>query len=568
MADAEARRGSAPASFAGSWRAPRAGWPRSCRPCARGRECARVEPVQVGQRADHAAVDQLFDQLVAQALDVHRPPAGEVQDRLLALRGTEQAAAAAVVDAALFAHHARCRRPGTGAACGSSARRPSRRRSRPGRRLPESRRRRGARSPCRRCARPCGAVSNTLCSVALLTVVPPTNTGSSLATGVSLPVRPTWMSMPFTRGRCSCAGYLCATAQRGSRETKPSCSLQRAAVDLVDHAVDVERQRVALARRCAGESRPARRHPAPRARSCADRQAHRSQRVEQRAVRGRHAPSRAPRPGRRRRSSAAAGRRCAGSSWRTAPAAALRGLTKVFSPLPRAARCVRAPRSRRGACRPRRAPRAPAPRSRSGAGGSGTDGADVLRHVLAGLAVAARRRLHQHAALVAQVDRQAVELELAGVLDRRRVRRRARARGARGRRRLRRRRPWCRSRCGSTASAPHGAPARNRPARGRSRVGSASRRVQQFGMRGLERLQLLEQLVVLGVGDLRRVEHVVAMGVMVQLRAQLSRTPGRVDRSPLRRHADLPGPVPLRALLEQRRATAVPAAMSCDSRAR
>ena len=35
------------------------------------------------------------------------------------------------------------------------------------------------------------SISSWLCSVALLTVVPPTNTGASLATGVSLPVRPT-----------------------------------------------------------------------------------------------------------------------------------------------------------------------------------------------------------------------------------------------------------------------------------------------------------------------------------------------------------------------------------------
>jgi hypothetical protein len=33
--------------------------------------------------------------------------------------------------------------------------------------------------------------SSSLCSVALVTVTPPTNTGASRATGVSLPVRPT-----------------------------------------------------------------------------------------------------------------------------------------------------------------------------------------------------------------------------------------------------------------------------------------------------------------------------------------------------------------------------------------
>jgi len=58
-------------------------------------------------------------------------------------------------------------------------------------------------------------------------------------------------------------------------------------------------------------------------------------------------------------------------------------------------------------------------------GGSGKlewnllDGADVLRHVFADLAVAARGRLHQHAVLVAQAHGQAVELELGHVFDRR-----------------------------------------------------------------------------------------------------------------------------------------------------
>ncbi|CSI91377.1 Uncharacterised protein [Vibrio cholerae] len=35
------------------------------------------------------------------------------------------------------------------------------------------------------------SISSALCNVALLTVTPPTNTGSNLATGVIAPVRPT-----------------------------------------------------------------------------------------------------------------------------------------------------------------------------------------------------------------------------------------------------------------------------------------------------------------------------------------------------------------------------------------
>ena len=49
----------------------------------------------------------------------------------------------------------------------------------------------------------------------------------------------------------------------------------------------------------------------------------------------------------------------------------------------------------------------------------------------------------------------------------------------------------------------------------RRRVGGAQRRV-----RGLQGLQFLEQAVVLGVGQLRRVEHVVAVSVVLQLGAQ------------------------------------------------
>jgi hypothetical protein len=81
--------------------------------------------------------------------------------------------------------------------------------------------------------------SSSLCSVALVTVTPPTKTGFSRATGVIAPVRPTWTSMPSTSVSASSAGNLWAMAKRGARETKPSRSCQREAVDLVHHAVDV-----------------------------------------------------------------------------------------------------------------------------------------------------------------------------------------------------------------------------------------------------------------------------------------------------------------------------------------
>ena len=71
---------------------------------------------------------------------------------------------------------------------------------------------------------PSRAISSSLCSVAFDTTTPPTVTGSSRATGVSAPVRPTWMSIALTMVAAFSAGNLCAIAQRGVRETKPSRS--------------------------------------------------------------------------------------------------------------------------------------------------------------------------------------------------------------------------------------------------------------------------------------------------------------------------------------------------------
>ena len=65
-------------------------------------------------------------------------------------------------------------------------------------------------------------ISSSLCSVAFSTTTPPTVTGASFATGVSEPVRPTWMSMASSVVVARSAGNLCATAQRGARDTKPS----------------------------------------------------------------------------------------------------------------------------------------------------------------------------------------------------------------------------------------------------------------------------------------------------------------------------------------------------------
>ena len=74
-------------------------------------------------------------------------------------------------------------------------------------------------------ARPCGAISSSLWSVALVTTTPPTVTGVSRATGVSVPVRPTWMSMPLQDRRSPARRGTCARSPSAARATtKPSRS--------------------------------------------------------------------------------------------------------------------------------------------------------------------------------------------------------------------------------------------------------------------------------------------------------------------------------------------------------
>ena len=60
-----------------------------------------------------------------------------------------------------------------------------------------------------------------LCSVARAMVEPATVTGSNSATGVSTPVRPTWMRISRSTVVFSSGGNLNAMAQRGARAVKP-----------------------------------------------------------------------------------------------------------------------------------------------------------------------------------------------------------------------------------------------------------------------------------------------------------------------------------------------------------
>mmetsp|Transcript_4228 Transcript_4228/g.19170 ORF Transcript_4228/g.19170 Transcript_4228/m.19170 type:complete len:252 (-) Transcript_4228:984-1739(-) len=67
------------------------------------------------------------------------------------------------------------------------------------------------------------ATSSKLCNVARATVAPPSSTGgSSSATGVSAPVRPTCTSTPTSVVTAVSAGNLCATAHLGALLSEPN----------------------------------------------------------------------------------------------------------------------------------------------------------------------------------------------------------------------------------------------------------------------------------------------------------------------------------------------------------
>ncbi len=235
-------------------------------------------------------------------------------------------------------------------------------------------------------------------------------TGRRRATGDSAPVRPTWMSMPEARSRPARRG-ICAPAPSGGRGAEAEAGLEGKVVHLVDDAVDVIAQ-----------SRPLRLDPAVMGKhllwpGAEDRQriGLESKRLERwiasnwsrRAVRS-------DPPRHRRRSGAAGQRVMRASSWRSDPAAALRGLAKVLSP-PAACRSFRAAKIGVGTCR-----LAPHLKHIGRAGqalGNVGDGLCVLGDVLADLAVAAGGRLDRHAILIAERQGQPIDLRLGRIAD-------------------------------------------------------------------------------------------------------------------------------------------------------
>ena len=143
------------------------------------------------------------------------------------------------------------------------------------------------------------------------------------------------------------------------------------------------------------------------------------------------------------------------------------------------------------------------------------DGADVLGHVFAHLAVAPGGRVHQHAVLVAQVHGQAVKLGLCHVFHGGVGIGQAQFTANAGVKRV-----CAAGFCvGFGANAEHG----HRMAHGGKGVQRLTTHAAgwgigpgQMGVFRLQRLQAAKQAVVLGIGHLRGIQHVVTVGVMVQ----------------------------------------------------
>ena len=148
------------------------------------------------------------------------------------------------------------------------------------------------------------------------------------------------------------------------------------------------------------------------------------------------------------------------------------------------------------------------------------DGTDVLRHVFASLAIAARSSLDERAMLIAQVDGQSVELEFRLVSHRRRIIRKLqqlahtaiKSAGAR----------WSGIGFGTNRQHRHRM-AHGDEARQRLAADPLRRRVrrQQLRLLGFDCLQFAKELVVLGVRYRRRVEHIVGVIVALDLATQI-----------------------------------------------
>ena len=177
------------------------------------------ERVDVGRVLEQPGLDELAHALLAEPFDVHRAAARPVHEPLLALRRAVDVDAV-VVRLALDPHERLRRTPGTSSGTSTPC-------VRGGRLASTGPTTSGITSPARRTITvspgrtSLRATSSSLCSVAMPTLAPPTNTGSSTANGVARPVRPMLTMMSRRIVVFSSGGNLYAIAQRGARDVKP-----------------------------------------------------------------------------------------------------------------------------------------------------------------------------------------------------------------------------------------------------------------------------------------------------------------------------------------------------------
>src|SRR5579875_1261012 len=351
-------------------------------------------------------------------------------------------------------------------------------------------------------------ISSMLWSEALRTVTPPTRTGSSSAIGVSTPVRPTDGTMLRTRV-IACRGLnFHATAQRGARDTSPSARWSARSFTLMTSPSISKGSRSRSASSAAKARSTSARLRATVARGTGRRPQSAKAASSSACVRT-PSPSTVPTPWQTRSSGGDAGvellERARGGVARVGEDGLARLLALTVEATERLERkvdlaaCLESGGD--GTARPERERHA-------------ADGADVRGDILADGAVAARGARCEPAVLVDELDRDAVHLGLAGVLDLRALRELAHPRvelrhlvAARG----------VGEREHRVAMA-HGLELGQRRTAHALRGGIGG---DQLGMRLLERLQAAEERVVLGVGDLGRVEDVVEVVVPADLAAEL-----------------------------------------------
>ena len=389
----------------------------------------------------------------------------------------------------------------------------ARRRAARARRPAGSRRRRAGRSRRRPGRTSLRARSSSLCSVAALTVTPPTWTGSSAANGCRSPNLPTFQLIAFSRVTAVVGGNFQAIAQRGSRPTTPSrrCSSKSSTFTTTPSiSKSSAPRRCCQCRHWATTSSsvasfltsPLTRKPCSRSHSSASQC---ELKLEPLGDADRVAPHR---------------QRPLGGERRVELADRPRGaVARVHE---RREPGLGAPLVERGEVRQRHVDLAADLEQRRRVVDPQRDRADraqVVGDVLADLAVAARGAAHEHAVAVEQRDREPVDLRLGHELERRLLDPLARevvahpvhpgaqlllgARVGEREHRLQVR---------DLLELAHRLPA---DALGR-RVGR-----QQLRVLALDRAQLVQQRVVGVVADLRVVEDVVAVAVVGELLAQL-----------------------------------------------